>query len=73
MALVSISKAAQLAGINWTTLYESSINKGLLSISKDIQGKPKIDTSELLRVFGVLQETNHNRVTQQLLTEPYNR
>lgn len=55
MARVSISKAAQLAGISRTAIYKTYIEKGLISISKDTKGKKYIDTSELLRVFGELQ------------------
>lgn len=55
MAKVSITAAAKLAGVSRSTLYRSYIDKGLLSISKDQQNKPCIDTSELLRVFGALQ------------------
>jgi DNA-binding transcriptional MerR regulator len=54
MAKVSITAAAKLAGVSRSTLYRSYINKGLLSLSRDQQNKPCIDTSELLRVFGAL-------------------
>lgn len=66
MALVSISKAAKLAGIARSNLYESYINKGILSLSKDEKGRPKIDTSELLRVFGALNlPEDQDRTGQQ--------
>lgn len=52
MALVSISEAAKLAGIARSQLYSQYIKRGVLSVSKDAQDKPKIDTAELLRVFG---------------------
>ncbi len=55
MAKVSITAAAKLAGVSRSTLYRTYIEKGLLSASKDQQGKRCIDTSELLRVFGTLQ------------------
>lgn len=55
MALVSISKAAKLAGCTRSNLYKTYIHTGKLSVTNDHQGKPKIDTSELLRVFGSLQ------------------
>ena len=58
MANVSISKAAKLAGVSRTALYKSYINKGLISISRDKAGKKCIDTSEILRVFGKLQDNN---------------
>lgn len=55
MALVSISEAARLVGVNRSNLYSSYINQGKLSLSKDSRGSTKVDTSELLRVFGSLK------------------
>ena len=54
MALVSISQAAKLAGIARSQLYSQYINQGLISFSRDERGRPRIDTSELLRVFGAI-------------------
>ncbi|MGB0847578.1 MAG: hypothetical protein ACPGSM_12680 [Thiolinea sp.] len=61
MASVSISKAAELAGISRTSLYRTYIKQGRISVSKDSAGKKCIDTSELLRVFGQLK-TNSEAV-----------
>ena len=61
MARVSITKAAQLAGISRTALYKTYIHQGLISISQTAQGKKYIDTAELLRVFGELQVDNEDR------------
>lgn len=55
MPLVSISKAAKLAGISRQHLYKKYINPGQISVLKDGDNPPMIDTSELLRVFGRLQ------------------
>lgn len=55
MAKISITAAAKMAGVSRSTLYRSYIDKGVLSLCKDRQDKPCIDTSELLRVFGALQ------------------
>ena len=55
MAMVSISEAARLVGVNRSNLYSSYINQGKLSLSKDSRGNTKVDTSELLRVFGNLK------------------
>jgi hypothetical protein len=55
MALISISEAAKLASIARSHLYSQYINTGAISITKDSRGKPKIDTAELLRVFGSIQ------------------
>lgn len=64
MALVSISEAARLAGTARSNLYKSYIETGILSITKDSKGKPKVDTSELLRVFGELKTVQDNSTPQ---------
>lgn len=53
MALVSISEAAKLVRRNRTTLYRD-IEKGRLSKTVSPEGDTRIDTSELLRVYGRL-------------------
>lgn len=53
MAQVSISEAARLTGKSRKTLH-TYISNGKLTKVTDIHGKPKIDTSELIRVFGEL-------------------
>ena len=60
MARHSISGAAKLTGISRTNLYKNYINKGLLSVSRDKQNRPYIDTSELSRVFDLNTETQQN-------------
>ena len=55
MALVSVSQAARLAGISRQHLYRKYIKPGEISVQRDEKGDPIIDTSELLRVFGVLE------------------
>lgn len=53
--LVNITKAAKLAGIGRDTLYKNYINKGKISTTRDGRNRPMVDTSEILRVFGVLR------------------
>lgn len=55
MALISISEAAKRAGISRAHLYKQYINTGLISVNREDTSNPRIDTSELLRVFGSLQ------------------
>lgn len=55
MAKVSISEAARLAGISRQHLYKKYIKPGLLTVEKDGDSSPIIDTSELIRVFGELK------------------
>ena len=64
MAQVSITKAAGLAGVSRSTFYRSYINTGKVSVGSDHQGNPVVDTSELLRVFGVLHDTTENQDTK---------
>lgn len=56
MAKVSISEAARLAGISRSNLYKNYIKQGLISVVRNHQGQPRIDVSELLRVFGEIQK-----------------
>jgi len=62
MPKLSISEAARQVPVSRKTLYQSYINKGKISISKDENGKPYIDLSELIRVFPGLQG-KQDRVT----------
>lgn len=55
MPSVNVSEAAKLAGISRQSLYKNYINTGKISVTPDHKGKPMIDTSEILRVFGELQ------------------
>lgn len=55
--LVSISEAAKLAGVSRTTLYKKHIQTGTLTVTKNHQNRPEIDTSEIFRVFGSLNGT----------------
>jgi hypothetical protein len=51
MARLSISEAARQAGISRQYLHKKYISSGKLSVNKDEQGKPYVDSSELARVF----------------------
>ena len=59
MALVNITEAARLAGKSRSHFYKGYIKTGKVSVSKDAEDKPCIDTAELLRVFGNLQDTGN--------------
>jgi len=56
MALVSISEASKLTGKSRTTLHRH-IRTGKLSKLQDDTGNYKLDTSELIRVYGALSGT----------------
>lgn len=53
MAIVSISRAAKLVRKGRQTLYNHN-DKGKLSFTQTPDGKPGIDTAELIRVYGKL-------------------
>lgn len=57
MSLVSVAEAARLVGKSRKTLYGTYIKTGKLSCVLADGGEKKIDTSELLRVFGAFVET----------------
>lgn len=54
MAKVNLSKAAILVGKNRTTIWRH-VNSGKVSIERDRDGNPMVDTSELIRVYGELK------------------
>lgn len=62
--LVNISQACKLAGISRTVFYQNYINKGKISTGRDNRNRPMVDTSEILRVFGSLQ--NITGLTDQI-------
>ncbi|MGI3399668.1 helix-turn-helix domain-containing protein [Providencia stuartii] len=73
MAQVSISEAARLTGKSRKTLH-TYISNGKLTKVTDSQGKPKIDVSELIRVFGELSKpketvTSQCNFSQKVTTE----
>ena len=60
MALVSISEASRLTNKSRTTV-NRYISNGKLSTCTDGKGIKKIDTSELLRVFGAFKSVHHEQ------------
>lgn len=56
MALVSVTEAARLTGKNRATIHRY-IKQGKLSQTSDATNGKKVDTSELIRVFGSLTAT----------------
>ena len=55
MAKVSILAAAKLAGVSRANFYKSYVNTGVITVGKNVKGRPEIDTSEILRVFGEIK------------------
>lgn len=71
MALLNITQAAKAAGITRQYLHTYYIKKGKITVTQDNMGKPFIDTSEIIRVFGNIQlddnkaETSLHNVTHE--------
>ena len=57
MALVGISEALKFVEVSKSTLYRD-MKTGKVSATKDESGKRVIDTSELMRVYGKLNNPN---------------
>ena len=66
MTKVSISQAAKMAGVSRAHFYKKYLKGGIVS-SIEEYGKTKIDTSELVRVFGLsldLPEKEKEQLTE---------
>ena len=68
MALLDLTAAAKAAGISRQTLYRKMAD-GSVSWDVDHQGKRRIDTAELLRVFGPLHSHDENLIDVPRNTE----
>lgn len=55
---VTITEAAKLAGLSRSYFHVQYVKTGKITVDRDRNNKPQIDTSELLRVFGSLK---HNK------------
>ncbi len=55
MSKVSITEASKLVNISRATMYKKYINTGIISV-ESVDGVKQIDTSELIRVFGAIQQ-----------------
>lgn len=60
----TLAEAAQKVGISRSSIYRL-IDEGKLSASTDRRGKKVVELSELLRVFGSIQEETESDKTQE--------
>ena len=69
MALLPVSKAAELVGLSRKTMY-AHVKSGKVSASKGNKGSLLIDTSELIRVFGNLvpEQDSEGDTARQLIS-----
>ena len=54
----SVSEAARLAGVSRSHFYKKFIKTGLISVERDKDDKPIIDTAEIMRACGGLKAEN---------------
>lgn len=52
---VTITDASKMVGISRQTMYNRYINKGVITVNR-INDEPKIDVSDLIRVFGNIKD-----------------
>lgn len=64
----TLSEAARLAGVNRTTIWRHA-KQGKVSLTKGRDGNPRVETSELIRVYGELQHPKQPK-EQQVATPP---
>jgi hypothetical protein len=68
MALVKFSEASRLVGKSEKTLYRH-VSQKRLSVTLDENGQKVIDTSELMRVYGILRNDERQNVQSMPLSE----
>lgn len=56
----SVSEAARLAGVSRSHFYKKFITTGLISVERDKDDKPVIDTAEIMRACGGLKAENNS-------------
>ncbi len=61
MALLTIAQAARTVGVARSTIY-SHLRSGKLSATRTPKGERRIDTSELVRVYGPVRHTTQSDV-----------
>lgn len=72
MSKHSISEAARLAGVSRSHFYKKFITTGLISVERDKDDKPVIDTAEIMRACGALKAGNIPTTQNGQLDTPQN-
>jgi regulator of replication initiation timing len=62
MALINLSQAARMANVSRPHLYKRYIQTGKMTVDRSDPKGPLVDTSEILRLFGKLNEDAVNTV-----------
>lgn len=68
MAQVTVSEACKLVNLSRSYFYKTYIHTGKVSVTRTAQGKPQIDTAELLRVFGEIGQNSGKTQDNNILT-----
>lgn len=58
MPLVNLTEAANLAGLSRSYFHTNYIKTGIVSVDRSDIKNPKVDTSEILRVFGKINQNS---------------
>lgn len=58
MPLVNLTEAASLAGLSRSYFHTNFIKTGKISVDRNDPKNPKVDTSEILRVFGRIEQNS---------------
>lgn len=73
MPLVNLTEAANLAGLSRSYFHTNYIKTGIVSVDRTDVKNPKVDTSEILRVFGKInQNSSSEQVKEQVETSDEN-
>lgn len=69
MPLVNLTEAANLAGLSRSYFHTNYIKTGIVSVDRTDVKNPKVDTSEILRVFGKINKNSSvEQVKEQVET-----
>ena len=73
MPLVNLTEAATLAGLSRSYFHTNYIKTGVISVNRTDSRNPKVDTSEILRVFGKIEQNSlKEQYKEQLETHSKN-
>lgn len=73
MPLVNLTEAATLAGLSRSYFHTNYVKTGVLSVDRSDSKNPKVDTSEILRVFGkITQNSSQEHDQKQVETHDEN-
>lgn len=69
MPQVNITQAAKLAGLSRSHFQKNYVKTGKITVSRNHQNRPQVDTAEILRVFGQLHHTEQHSMGVSATTQ----